>query len=68
MVLDRLKEVCCHPSNDSHTSLSCNLLLLKWDVLTHTDEEGLYHPVAYFSRKLLPRKQKFSVIERNVWL
>ena len=35
-------------------------------VLSQPDEEGMEHPVAYFSRKLLPREQKFSVIEKNV--
>ena len=30
-------------------------------VLNQPDEEGMEHPVAYFSRKLLPREQKFSV-------
>ena len=34
-------------------------------VLSQPDEEGNDHPVAYFSRKLLPRKQKFSVIEKE---
>ena len=34
-------------------------------VLSQPDEEGMEHPVAYFSRKLLPREQKFSVIEKE---
>jgi len=34
-------------------------------VLSQPDEEGLEHPVAYFSRNLLPREQKFSVIEKK---
>ena len=34
-------------------------------VLSQPDEKGMEHPVAYFSRKLLPREQKFSVIEKE---
>ena len=34
-------------------------------VLSQPDEEGNDHPVAYFSRKLLPREQRFSVIEKE---
>jgi len=30
-----------------------------------SDDAGLDHPIAYFSRKLLPRKQKFSTIEKE---
>jgi len=30
-------------------------------VLSQPDEEGYDYPVAYFSRKLHPREQKFSV-------
>jgi len=34
-------------------------------VLSQPDEERYDHPVAVFSRKLLPREQKFSVIEKE---
>ena len=34
-------------------------------VLSQPDEQGLAHPVAYFSRKLLLREKKFSVIEKG---
>jgi len=34
-------------------------------VLSQLDDVGLDHPVAYFSRKLLPREQKFSTIEKE---
>jgi phospholipid-translocating ATPase len=34
-------------------------------VLSQADEEGLDYPVAYFSRKLLPREQKFATIEKE---
>ena len=34
-------------------------------VLSQTDAEGCDHPVAYFSRKLLPRKQKYATIEKE---
>ena len=34
-------------------------------VLSQLDEGNKDHPVAYFSRKLLPREQKYSVIEKE---
>ena len=34
-------------------------------VLSQTDTEGYDHPVAYFSRKLLSREQKYSTIEKE---
>ena len=34
-------------------------------VLSQTDADGLEHPVAYFSRKLLPRKEKYVTIEKE---
>ena len=34
-------------------------------VLSQFDEEGTDHPVAYFSRKLLPREQKYSTVEKE---
>ena len=34
-------------------------------VLSLTDAEGLDHPVAYFSHKLLDREQKYSTIEKE---
>ena len=34
-------------------------------VLTQADDHGDEHPVAYFSRKLLPREEKFSTIEEK---
>ena len=34
-------------------------------VLSQSDDEDLDHPVAYFSRRLLPREQKFSTIEKE---
>ena len=34
-------------------------------VLSHPDKEGLEHPVAYFSRKLLPGEQRFLAIEKQ---
>ena len=32
---------------------------------SQTDDEGIDHPVANFSRKLLPREQKYSTIEKE---
>ena len=34
-------------------------------VLSQTDGEGIDHPVAYFSRKLLPREQRYSTVEKE---
>ena len=34
-------------------------------VLSQKDEEGHDHPVAYFSRKLLPREVRYSTIEKE---
>ena len=34
-------------------------------VLSQIGNVGQNHPVAYFSRKLLPREQKFSTIEKE---
>ena len=34
-------------------------------VLSQSDAEGCDYPVAYFSRKLLPREQKYAIIEKE---
>ena len=34
-------------------------------VLSQVDSQGLEHPVAYFSRKLLDREKKYSTIEKE---
>ena len=34
-------------------------------VLSQCDEEGQEHPVAYYSRKLLPREERYSTIEKE---
>ena len=33
-------------------------------VLAQKDADGLEHPVAYFSRKFLPREQRYSTVEK----
>ena len=35
-------------------------------VLTQRDENGLEHPVSYYSRKLLPREQHYSTVEKEL--
>ena len=34
-------------------------------VLSQKDDEGLDHPISYFSRKLLPREENYSTIEKD---
>ena len=34
-------------------------------VLSQIDEDGEEHPVAYFSRKFLPREEKYPTIEKE---
>ena len=34
-------------------------------VLSQLDEDNLEHPVAYYSRKLLPRETKYSTVEKE---
>ena len=34
-------------------------------VLSQFDDEGTDHPIAYFSRKLLPREQRYSTVEKE---
>ena len=34
-------------------------------VLSQKDDDGLEHPIAYFSRKLLPREQKYATVEKE---
>ena len=35
-------------------------------VLTQRDKNGLEHPVSYYSRKLLPREQHYSTVEKEL--
>ncbi len=37
-------------------------------VLTQIDEEGQEHPVSYYSRKFLPREQRYSTVEKELWV
>ena len=34
-------------------------------VLRQLDEEGIEHPVAYFSKKLQPREEKYATVEKE---
>ena len=36
-------------------------------VLSQLNDSGQEHPVAYYSKKLLPREEKYSTIEKDVW-
>ena len=33
--------------------------------MSQTNADGLEHPVAYFSRKLLPHEEKYATIEKE---
>ena len=35
-------------------------------VLTQRDDKGQEHPVSYYSRKLLPREQRYSTVEKEL--
>ena len=34
-------------------------------VLSQYDDEGMEHPIAYFSKKLLPREERYSTVEKE---
>ena len=34
-------------------------------VLSQHDDSGMEHPIAYYSRKLLPREEKYSTVEKE---
>ena len=34
-------------------------------VLSQCDDEGQDHPIAFFSRKLLPREERYSTVEKE---
>ena len=34
-------------------------------VLSQTDQHGEEHPIGYFSRKLLPREERYSTVEKE---
>ena len=34
-------------------------------VLSQLDDKGMDHPVAYYSRKLFPREEKYSTVEKE---
>ena len=34
-------------------------------MLSQFDDKGMDHPVAYYSRKLLPREEKYSTVEKE---
>ena len=34
-------------------------------VLSQRDDDGIEHPVGYFSRKLLPREERYSTVEKE---
>ena len=34
-------------------------------VLSQMNDEGVEHPVAFFSRKLLPREEKYATVEKE---
>ena len=34
-------------------------------VLSQTDDDGLEHPVSYYSKKLLPRESRYATVEKE---
>ena len=34
-------------------------------VLSQTDEDGVEHPIAFYSRKLIPREERYSTVEKE---
>ena len=34
-------------------------------VLSQYDDDGMEHPIAYFSKKLLPREERYSTVEKE---
>uniref|UniRef100_A0A1X7VFS1 Reverse transcriptase/retrotransposon-derived protein RNase H-like domain-containing protein n=1 Tax=Amphimedon queenslandica TaxID=400682 RepID=A0A1X7VFS1_AMPQE len=36
-------------------------------VLSQLDNDGVEHPLVYASRKLLPKENRYSIVEKNAW-
>ena len=69
---NKLKEILVSSAVMRNPNFSCPFVLQTdasevgvGAVLSQSDDAGMDHPVAYFSRKLLPREQKFSTIEKE---
>ena len=64
---DLCKEPCLKPPEPNkpyslYCDASANAIA---SVLMQCDAQGISHPVAYFSRKILPRERAFSTVERE---
>ena len=70
---NRLKELLCSSPILRSPDFSRPFVLQTdaWDrgvgaVLTQKDDNGEEHPVSYYSRKLLPREQQYSTVEKEL--
>ena len=65
------QQLCCSPvlrSPDFTKELRLQTDVSEYGVgavLSQEDDAGDEHPIAYFSRKLLPREQKYATIEKE---
>jgi len=69
---NKLKEILMSSALMRNTNFSCPFVLQTdasevgvGAVLSQSDDVCLDHPIAYFSKKILPREQKFSTIEKE---
>ena len=69
---DQLKEVLCSSGVLQNPDFKCQFILQTdasnrgvGAVLSQRDDKGVERPIAYFSRKLLPREEKYSAVEKE---
>ena len=54
-----------HTHTHTHTNEQTTVCLVALPTPRHNDNDGHDHPVAYFSRKLLPREVNYSAVEKE---